>query len=52
MQRDQFAALADEHRAGELDLTSAFDGGSLKPATVDQNKEKAGATDLHALLET
>ena len=52
MQRDWVAAQAVEHRTGELDLTSAFDGESRKPATVGQNKEKAGATELPAMLET
>ena len=51
MQRNWVAAQAVEHRTGELDLTSAFDGESTKPATVGRNKEKAGATELPALLE-
>ena len=51
MQRDSVAAPAGEHRVDELDLTSAFDGESRKPATVGRNKEKAGATELPALLE-
>ena len=51
MQRDQVAAQAVEHRTGELDLTSAFDGESRKPASVGQNKEKADATELPAMLE-
>ena len=52
MQRDWVAAQAVEHRTGELDLISAFDGESRKPATVGQNKEKAGATEFPAVLET
>ena len=44
MQRDWVAAQAVEHRTGELDLNSAIDSESRKPATVNQNKEKAGAT--------
>ena len=52
MQRDWVAAQAVEHRTGELDLPSAFDGESGKPATVDRNREKAGATEFPAVLET
>ena len=52
MQRDWVAAQAVDHRTGELELTSSFDGESGKPATVDRNREKAGATEFPAVLET
>ena len=50
MQRDWVAAQTVEHRTGELDLTSAFDGESRRPETVGQNIEKAAETELPALL--
>ena len=52
VQRDWVAAQAVEHRTGELDLPSAFDVESRKSAAVGQNKERAGATEFPAVLET